>query len=98
MSRRGLIGALGALVAFIGTATAQQYPIRPISMIVPFAAGGPQDVIGRVVAQRMGEILGQQVDAAIEREFVELIASIMAAAMLFAYCSWSMDAVDAIVA
>ena len=56
-----LAAGAGALVAFIGTATAQQYPIRPISMIVPFAAGGPQDVIGRVVAQRMGEILGQQV-------------------------------------
>ena len=61
MSKRWLIGALGALMAFTGAASAQQYPTRPITMIIPFAAGGPQDTIGRVVAQRMSEILGQQV-------------------------------------
>ena len=32
-----------------------------MSMIVPFAAGGPQDVLGRLLAQRMSEILGQQI-------------------------------------
>jgi tripartite-type tricarboxylate transporter receptor subunit TctC len=42
-------------------ARAQDYPARPMSMIVPFAAGGPQDVLGRLVAQRMSEILGQQI-------------------------------------
>jgi tripartite-type tricarboxylate transporter receptor subunit TctC len=61
MSRNVLGVAFGALLAFGGTATAQQYPTRPITMIIPFAAGGPQDTIGRVVAQRMSEILGQQV-------------------------------------
>jgi tripartite-type tricarboxylate transporter receptor subunit TctC len=61
MAKRWLIGALGALVAFTGAASAQPYPTRPITMIIPFAAGGPQDTIGRVVAQRMSEILGQQV-------------------------------------
>jgi tripartite-type tricarboxylate transporter receptor subunit TctC len=44
-----------------GAATAQDYPTRPITMIIPFAAGGPTDVLGRVVGQRMSEILGQQV-------------------------------------
>ena len=47
--------------AFTGTALAQSYPDRPITMIIPFAAGGPTDVLGRVMAQRMSEILGQQV-------------------------------------
>src|SRR4029078_8720436 len=34
---------------------------RPVTMVIPFAAGGPQDTIGRVIAQRMGELLGQTV-------------------------------------
>jgi tripartite-type tricarboxylate transporter receptor subunit TctC len=42
-------------------AGAQNYPDRPITLVVPFAAGGPTDVLGRVMAQRMGEILGQPV-------------------------------------
>jgi tripartite-type tricarboxylate transporter receptor subunit TctC len=52
---------MGLLLAFTGAAMAQTYPARPITMIIPFAAGGPTDVLGRVLAQRMGEILGQQV-------------------------------------
>ena len=47
---------VGALPAF-----AQNYPNRPISMIVPFAAGGPTDVIARIVAEPMSRILGQQI-------------------------------------
>jgi tripartite-type tricarboxylate transporter receptor subunit TctC len=50
-----------ALLAASGMASAQNYPDRPITMIVPFAAGGPTDVLGRVVAARMSELLGQQV-------------------------------------
>jgi tripartite-type tricarboxylate transporter receptor subunit TctC len=42
-------------------ALAQTYPSRPITMVVPFAAGGTFDVMGRVIAARMSEILGQQV-------------------------------------
>jgi tripartite-type tricarboxylate transporter receptor subunit TctC len=37
------------------------YPLRPITMIVPFAAGGPTDILGRVVAQAISPMLGQQV-------------------------------------
>ena len=44
-----------------GAASAQDYPNRPMTMIIPFAAGGPTDVLGRVLAGRMSEILGQQV-------------------------------------
>src|SRR3954451_834291 len=42
-------------------ARAQTYPSRPIVMVVPFAAGGTFDVMGRIIAARMSEILGQQV-------------------------------------
>ena len=40
---------------------AQTYPSRPIVMVVPFAAGGTFDVMGRIIAVRMSELLGQQV-------------------------------------
>jgi tripartite-type tricarboxylate transporter receptor subunit TctC len=42
-------------------AHAQKFPDRPMTMIVPFAAGGPTDVLGRVIAGRMSEVLGQNV-------------------------------------
>src|ERR1041384_1331466 len=57
-----LIGPVVAgVVALAGAAAAQNYPTRPITMVIPFAAGGPTDVLGRVVAAKMGESLGQQV-------------------------------------
>ncbi len=51
--------ALGC--GFIAAASADDYPTRPITMVVPFAAGGPTDVIGRLLAQYMGPSLGQNV-------------------------------------
>jgi tripartite-type tricarboxylate transporter receptor subunit TctC len=42
-------------------AQADQWPTRPLTMVVPFAAGGPTDVVGRIVADRLGDVLGQQV-------------------------------------
>ena len=42
-------------------AAAQSWPIRPLTMVVPFAAGGGTDVLGRIIGQRLSEILGQQV-------------------------------------
>jgi tripartite-type tricarboxylate transporter receptor subunit TctC len=53
--------AAAALFALAGAAAAQDYPTRPITMVIPFAAGGPTDVLGRVVAARMSDILGQQI-------------------------------------
>jgi len=44
-----------------GSASAQDFPTRTLTMINPFAAGGPNDVPGRLFAQRMGEVLGQSV-------------------------------------
>ena len=58
---RMVTAALAAVFALLGPAAAQDYPTRPVTMVIPFAAGGPQDTIGRVFAQRMGEVLGQQV-------------------------------------
>ena len=56
-----ITGVLAAFVAFAGSVSAQNYPTRPVTMVNPFAAGGPTDVLGRVVGARMSEILGQQV-------------------------------------
>jgi len=53
--------ALCALAAACATAQAQEYPSRAVTLIVPFAAGGNNDVSGRIIAQRMGELLGQSV-------------------------------------
>jgi len=56
-----LATSVGALLATTLIASAQTFPTRPMTMIIPFAAGGPTDVLGRVVGARMSEILGQQV-------------------------------------
>src|SRR4051794_16707506 len=45
----------------IGAAAAQDFPTKPITMIVPYAAGGPTDTVGRVVAERMRAELGQPI-------------------------------------
>ena len=52
---------LAGLLALTAGAAAQNYPTRPMTMIIPFAAGGPTDVLGRIVGARMSELLGQQV-------------------------------------
>jgi tripartite-type tricarboxylate transporter receptor subunit TctC len=52
---------LAALLAATVSAAAQDFPNKSMTMVIPFAAGGPTDVLGRVVAQRMGEILKQTV-------------------------------------
>lgn len=44
-----------------GVAHAQEFPTKTITMIIPFAAGGPTDTVGRLLAQSMGKTLGQQV-------------------------------------
>ncbi len=60
--KRTIFGtALAMLLALTGSANAQNFPTHPITMVIPFAAGGPQDTIGRIIGQRMGELLGQTV-------------------------------------
>jgi tripartite-type tricarboxylate transporter receptor subunit TctC len=48
-------------LAGLTAASAQPFPSRPITMIIPFAAGGPTDILGRLVGQRMSETLGAQI-------------------------------------
>ena len=60
--RRFLQGtAAAALTALPRAARAQAYPSRPITMIVPYAAGGPVDTVGRILAAQLSEVLSQQV-------------------------------------
>jgi len=58
---RTAIAAAAALIALAGTAAAQEWPTRPITLIVPFPAGGGIDVSARIQALRMGEMLGQTI-------------------------------------
>jgi putative tricarboxylic transport membrane protein len=55
-----LAAGAAALPALSRTARAQAYPTRPITIVVPFPAGGPTDTVARVTAQAMGKVLGQQ--------------------------------------
>jgi len=61
MLKTASVAAFGALLAIPGLGRAQTFPSKPMTMIIPFAAGGPTDVLGRVVGQRMSEVLGQQI-------------------------------------
>jgi tripartite-type tricarboxylate transporter receptor subunit TctC len=56
-----LAGALAALTLTAATAAAQDYPARPITLIVPFAAGGPTYIVARIVGEHMSRTLGQQI-------------------------------------
>ena len=58
----GRLACAAALLAlFVSAAAAQTYPTRQITLVVPFAPGGPADFLGRLVGQKMGEDLGQQI-------------------------------------
>ena len=59
--RTTLTAALAVILMLAGPTTAQDWPARPLTMVVPFAAGGPVDVLGRILAQHLGEVLGKQV-------------------------------------
>src|SRR4051812_12066406 len=57
--RRIILAALLATLAFAGVAAAQNFPSRPITIIVPFSAGGPSDAMARILAERMKVTLGE---------------------------------------
>src|SRR5258708_12487747 len=58
---RALQWLCGAGVAGASGALAQGYPAHPVKIVVPFAAGGVADITARVLSQRMGDSMGQQV-------------------------------------
>jgi tripartite-type tricarboxylate transporter receptor subunit TctC len=55
---------LGALIATLAltcaAASAQEYPAKPVRIVVPFSAGGPTDIVGRIIGAKLSELLGQQ--------------------------------------
>ncbi len=52
---------VATLLLMAASATAQNYPVKPIRMVIPFAAGGNTDIIGRSFSPKMAELLGQQI-------------------------------------
>jgi len=61
MSIAKLIAAFAALAGAVAPVGAQEWPTRPLVMVVPYAAGGTTDVVGRILSLRLSEILRQQV-------------------------------------
>ncbi len=59
--RKTIIATVAALIALTGAAGAQNFPNHSLTMVIPFAAGGPTDVLGRIMAQKMGELMNQTV-------------------------------------
>jgi tripartite-type tricarboxylate transporter receptor subunit TctC len=58
---RTAFGVAVLLLAFLGNVFAQAYPAKPVKLIVPFPPGGNTDIVGRLIAQKLSDGLGQQV-------------------------------------
>ena len=71
-----LAAGAAALPVLPHIARAQAYPTRPITMIVPFAAGGPTDVAGRIVAERMRASLDSLSSSKMLAERMEVSGSV----------------------
>src|SRR5215467_10589168 len=56
-----LAATLASLLLWTTFAAAQDYPTRPIRMVIAFPAGGPTDFVGRVIAERLKTLLGQSI-------------------------------------
>ena len=61
MSCRRLLALVALFVSFCAPAHAQEWPTRPVTMVVPFAPGGVYDTLGRVYAAALSDVLGQQI-------------------------------------
>ena len=58
---RLLAVTLAASLQFVGPASAQDWPTRPVTMVIAFPAGGDTDIFGRIFAPRLSELMGQPV-------------------------------------
>jgi len=58
---RALTCLAAACLSSIPFATAQSYPTKPVRMVIPYTPGGPTDLVGRAIAQRLQQALGQQI-------------------------------------
>src|SRR3982751_5550596 len=61
VSRRQSVLAAALAAGFFHAAFAQNYPVRPVRLVVPFSPSGAADVPGRILTQKLSEALGQQV-------------------------------------
>ena len=52
--------AAGSALCIASIATAQEYPARPVKMLIAFAPGGPSDIVGRLIAQKLTENFGNK--------------------------------------
>jgi tripartite-type tricarboxylate transporter receptor subunit TctC len=59
--RKLFVAVLSLIAGAVGSAAAQTYPSKPITMVVPFSAGGPTDMLARVLGERMKAALGQSI-------------------------------------
>jgi tripartite-type tricarboxylate transporter receptor subunit TctC len=61
MRTQKLLGILGLALALLSPAAAQDWPVKPVHLIVPYVAGGAADIFGRTLAQKLGDALHQSV-------------------------------------
>src|SRR5689334_2032050 len=61
MKLYGMQVVLAGVLIACGAAGAQEWPARPITMVVPYGAGGPTDVVGRLFAQQISETIGRHI-------------------------------------
>src|ERR1700738_4662122 len=59
--RRAVLTGLMAVTAFIADAREDKFPSHPITIVVPFSAGGPSDAMTRILAERMQRTLGETI-------------------------------------
>jgi len=59
--RKTILAAFAALLVSGGNAGAEGFPSHPLTMVVPFSAGGPTDAMARILAERMRVTLGQNI-------------------------------------
>ena len=60
MRTRRFLAVLAVMLVWIGNTSAQTYPAKPVRVVVPWPPGGSNDIVGRVVAQKLSELMGQQ--------------------------------------